>query len=277
MQLCENYIIKNTFGKMRNFKALFFDIDGTLVSFNTHRIPDSTVQALRAARQKGVMVFISTGRPIHIINNLGQIDDLIDGYITTNGAYCFIGKEQVCMNAISEDEVAVIMDACRQWDRPIVMSGKDDVAVFNYKQDVDDIFNKWLGVSCIDYSLPAERLLCKPILQMTPFISPSQEEELMALLPECTSGRWTPLFTDITCSKADKGKGLAAMARHLGFDIHDTMAFGDGGNDTPILRAAGIGVAMGNGCDEAKENADFVTDSVDEDGVRNALHHFGVI
>ena len=42
--------------------------------------------------------------------------------ITTNGAYCFIGKEQVCMNAISEDEVAVIMDACRQWDRPIVMS-----------------------------------------------------------------------------------------------------------------------------------------------------------
>lgn len=262
---------------MRNFKALFFDIDGTLVSFNTHRIPDSTVQALRAAKQKGVMVFISTGRPIHIINNLGQIDDLIDGYITTNGAYCFIGKEQVCMNAISEDEVAVIMDACRQWDRPIVMSGKDEVAVFNYKQDVDDIFNKWLGVSCIDYSLPAERLLCKPILQMTPFISPSQEEELMALLPGCTSGRWTPQFTDITCSKADKGKGLTAMARHLGFDIHDTMAFGDGGNDTPILRAAGIGVAMGNGCDEAKGNADFVTDGVDEDGVRNALHHFGVI
>ena len=99
---------------MRNFKALFFDIDGTLVSFNTHRIPDSTVQALRAAKQKGVMVFISTGRPIHIINNLGQIDDLIDGYITTNGAYCFIGKEQVCMNAISEDEEAVIMDASRQ-------------------------------------------------------------------------------------------------------------------------------------------------------------------
>ena len=240
---------------MRNFKALFFDIDGTLVSFNTHRIPDSTVQALRAAKQKGVMVFISTGRPIHIINNLGQIDDLIDGYITTNGAYCFIGKEQVCMNAISEDEVAG----------------------FNYKQDVDDIFNKWLGVSCVDYSLPAERLLCKPILQMTPFISPSQEEELMALLPGCTSGRWTPQFTDITCRKADKGKGLAAMARHLGFDIHDTMAFGDGGNDTPILRAAGIGVAMGNGCDEAKENADFVTDGVDEDGVRNALYHFGVI
>ena len=99
----------------------------------------------------------------------------------------------------------------------------------------------------------------------------------MALLPGCTSGRWTPQFTDITCSKADKGKGLAAMARHLGFDIHDTMAFGDGGNDTPILRAAGIGVAMGNGCDEAKENADFVTDGVDEDGVRNALYHFGVI
>ena len=271
------YTFKDTVEQMRNVKALFFDIDGTLVSFNTHRIPGSTVQALRTAKQRGVMVFISTGRPIHIINNLGQIEELIDGYITTNGAYCFIGKEQVCMNAISKAEVAIIMDACRQWDRPIVMSGKDEVAIFNYKQEVDDVFNKQLGVNCIDYGLPAERLLGKPILQMTPFISYSQEEELMAQLPGCTSGRWSPHFTDITCSKADKGKGLAAMALHLGLNICDTMAFGDGGNDTPILRAAGIGVAMGNGCDEAKENADFVTESVDEDGVRNALHHFGVI
>lgn len=42
-------------------KALFFDIDGTLVSFNTHRIPDSTVEALRQAKANGVKVYISTG------------------------------------------------------------------------------------------------------------------------------------------------------------------------------------------------------------------------
>ena len=44
-------------------KALFFDIDGTLVSFETHRIPSSTIEALEAARAKGLKIFIATGRP----------------------------------------------------------------------------------------------------------------------------------------------------------------------------------------------------------------------
>ena len=55
------------------------------------------------------------------------------------------------------------------------------------------------------------------------------------------------------------------------------MAFGDGGNDESILRRAGIGVAMGNAGDEARAAADYITTSVDDDGVKNALEHFGVI
>ena len=74
--------------KNSKIKALFFDIDGTLVSFQTHRIPQSTVEALEKAKQNGVNIYISTGRPIILITNLGQIEHLIDGYITTNGARC---------------------------------------------------------------------------------------------------------------------------------------------------------------------------------------------
>ncbi len=74
----------------KKVKALFFDIDGTLVSFKTHRIPQSTVDALEQAKKNGVEVYISTGRPKQIINNLGQIEHLIDGYITANGARCFV-------------------------------------------------------------------------------------------------------------------------------------------------------------------------------------------
>lgn len=44
-------------------KALFFDIDGTLVSFDTHAIPVSTIEALIAAHKKGIKIFIATGRP----------------------------------------------------------------------------------------------------------------------------------------------------------------------------------------------------------------------
>ena len=69
-------------------KALFFDIDGTLVSFDTHHIPDTAVEAIAKARAAGHRIVISTGRPKIIINNLAQLQDkgLIDAYITMNGA-----------------------------------------------------------------------------------------------------------------------------------------------------------------------------------------------
>ena len=57
----------------------------------------------------------------------------------------------------------------------------------------------------------------------------------------------------------------------------EAMAFGDGGNDLPMVRDAAVGVAMGNACDELKAVADYITSSVDEDGVSRALEHFGLI
>ena len=80
--------------------ALFFDIDGTLVSFQTHEIPASTILALTQAKANGSRVYIATGRPPLIINNLGAIEQLIDGYITTNGALCYVGDEMVTCQPI---------------------------------------------------------------------------------------------------------------------------------------------------------------------------------
>ena len=73
-------------------KAVFFDIDGTLVSFKTHKLPDSTVRALDLLREKGIKVFIATGRQLQSINNLGTQE--FDGYVTLNGGYCLAGKDK---------------------------------------------------------------------------------------------------------------------------------------------------------------------------------------
>ena len=86
--------------QMKQQYALFFDIDGTLVSFETHEIPPSTILALTQAKANGSRVYIATGRPPIIITNLGAIEHLIDGYITTNGALCFVGDEYVCCQPI---------------------------------------------------------------------------------------------------------------------------------------------------------------------------------
>lgn len=71
--------------------------------------------------------------------------------------------------------------------------------------------------------------------------------------------------------------GMRTMAEYMHIDISQTMAFGDGGNDIPILQAAGIGVAMGNSNNNVKEAANYVTTTVDDNGIANALRHFEVI
>lgn len=258
-------------------KALFFDIDGTLVSFQTHRIPQSTVDALTIAKQNGVKIYISTGRPKMIITNLGQIEHLIDGYITTNGARCFVGDHTVCQHPISRKDVSRVIASADRDGYPVIVVGEKHLAIHHLTPIVEKIFVEGLGVDSLDFQTNLDDLDGEDILQLTPFCSEKQEALLMPSLDNCTSGRWHPAFTDITAGDADKGKGLHAMSDYLGLDVSHTMAFGDGGNDIAILREAGIGVAMGNAADSVKNIADYVTTTVDDDGVKNALAKFGVI
>jgi len=261
----------------KKVKALFFDIDGTLVSFQTHKIPQSTVDALEQAKRNGVKIYISTGRPKMIITNLGQIEHLIDGYITTNGARCFVGDQTVCLHPISASDVKKVIAASDKDGYPVIVVGEKHLAIHRLTPIVEEIFVKGLGVDSLDFHTDVDDLEGEDVLQLTPFCSAEQEAALMPTLDNCTSGRWHPAFTDITAGDADKGKGLHAMADYLGLDIAETMAFGDGGNDVTIIQKAGIGVAMGNAGENVKAIADYVTTSVDEDGVRNALLHFGII
>ena len=257
--------------------ALFFDIDGTLVSFKTHEIPPSTIQALVQAKANGSRVYIATGRPPLIITNLGAIEHLIDGYITTNGALCYVGDELIACQAIPKEDVMTCVDDCQKKGHSLIVIGRKDVAVIDPKGDVDRIFRQMLAVKNLDKASPMDVVLQQDILQLTAFFPADYEPQLMARMTHCVSGRWHPEFTDITANGADKGKGIVAMARHEGFDPSHTIAFGDGGNDTSMILQAGIGIAMGNAIDELKQQADYVTTSVDDDGVLNALRHFQVI
>jgi Cof subfamily protein (haloacid dehalogenase superfamily) len=257
--------------------ALFFDIDGTLVSFKTHEIPPSTILALTQAKANGHRVYIATGRPPIIITNLGAIEHLIDGYITTNGAYCFVGNETVACQPIAKNDVLTIVNDAQEKGYSLIVVGRRDVAVLDPTGDVQRIFQQMLAVKNLDKASPLEKVLEQDIMQMTPFFPADYERQLMARLPQCVSGRWHPEFTDITANGADKGKGILAIAQHEGLDASHTIAFGDGGNDTSMILQAGIGVAMGNAIDALKQQADYITTSVDEDGILNALRHFRVI
>ncbi|HIW43778.1 MAG TPA: Cof-type HAD-IIB family hydrolase [Candidatus Prevotella stercoripullorum] len=258
-------------------KALFFDIDGTLVSFNTHRIPQSAVDALAEAKRRGAMVFISTGRPMRLINNLDAIQHLVDGYITANGACCSVGGEVIACREIPNPEARALIGAAEREGFAMLVVGESRLTVVNDGADVDRYFRQMLAVSDLGEGTALADVLAERIVQLTPIIDEAAERRLMPLLPSCVSARWFPAFTDITARGADKGTALMTVAAHLGIDRKDTVAFGDGGNDKSILQAAGTGVAMGNAPDDVKAVADYVTASVDEDGIARALEQLRII
>ncbi len=259
-------------------KALFFDIDGTLVSFNTHSIPSSAVEGIRAAHAKGIRTFIATGRPAVIINNLSPLQELglIDGYVTMNGAYCFTGNEVIHRSSIAHADVETLAKFSAEKQIPCIFVSEDDICVCQPNRLVQTIFNEHLKVDALPVSTPKE-VIGQEIFQMTAFVTKEQESDILPLLPACASARWHPAFTDITAKENSKQQGIERMIARFGIRREEVMTFGDGGNDTGMLQYAGIGVAMGNATDEVKRHADYVTSSVDEDGVAHALRHFAII
>ncbi len=256
-------------------KAVFFDIDGTLVSFKTHKIPDSTRKAIETIRNKGIKVFIATGRHFSVINNLDNME--FDGYITLNGCYCLQGTDNVLFKkSIAPSDINRFIDFLQQKrDFPCLFVEEHKLSLNYIDEEMKFLVNllkkDLVPTDDLDYYRDKE------LFQLTAFFKESQEEEVMGLLPNCSSMRWYPTFADIIAKGVDKGVGIDHFCQHYGFSLEETMAFGDGGNDMEMLRHAGIGVAMGNAKDDVKKAADYVTDSVDNDGILKGLQHFGLL
>ncbi len=260
-------------------KALFFDIDGTLVSFKTHEIPLPTIEALTAAKAKGIHIFISTGRPPVIINNLSALQEknLIDGYITMNGAYCFVEDTVVYKSPIPTAEVDILTAFCHNRNIPCILVEENDIYVNQPDEIVEEIFHRQLKVDSIGARPYIGNHSGREIYQLTPFINAEEEQALLPTIPNCEMGRWHPAFVDVTARGNTKQNGIDRINRHFNIRREEVMAFGDGGNDIGMLRHAGIGIAMGNAQEDVKSAADHITSEVDDNGIANALKHFKII
>ncbi len=261
-----------------NSRALFFDIDGTLVSFMTHKVPDSTLDALKRAKQNGHKIFISTGRPYVIINNLQELqkEGLIDGYVTMNGSYCFVGDDVLYKSHIPADEVKLMSEIAEREGYPSIFVSENSMKVCQPDEEVRKIFYDFLQIHELPEAAFSD-VVQDDIYQMTIFFREDVEKKISPMLPSCEFNRWYPTFVDLTSKGNTKAKGIKIVADYCGIPMADTVAFGDGGNDVPMIEAAGIGVAMGNASEEVKSHADYVTDTVDIDGIAKALKHLGLI
>ena len=271
-------------------KAVFFDIDGTLVSFNSHKVPESAREALACLRRNGVKVFIASGRHIASINNLPEL--LFDGFVLINGSLAMTcpeggatacqmsdptlpGRKVVYRNPIPREDIHSWLELLKKESLSTVFVYEENLTL-NY---IDDVMSQIMDL--LNFPVPQSgdlnTLSDKDIFQIITTFSDADEARVMSHLPNCKTTRWHPLFTDIIYKDAGKGLGIQALLDHYGWKREEIMAFGDGGNDIEMLDMAGISIVMGNASDDVKSHADYITESVDNDGVKSALEHFALI
>lgn len=255
-------------------KAIFFDIDGTLVSFETHTMPDSTRQALFKLREQGIKLFIATGRHKSMIEFMKQYF-VFDGYISLNGQYCYTTDTVVYKNSIDKADMAVFAKQAREKlytcyfieeDR-MYINQIDEVVKATSKHTDTELPQLWDGKGELE----------NDIFQVNVFLKKEEEHLIHDNMKNVTLTRWHKNFADVVPKGGSKQIGITHMLEHFGISRDETMAFGDGENDIEMLQFVKTGIAMGNASDEVKSHADYITAAVNEDGITKALQHFEVI
>lgn len=98
--------------------------------------------------------------------------------------------------------------------------------------------------------------------------------ELNEKFPDLYVVKSTPYFCEIGCKDAKKSTGVEFLAKRWGINKDEILTIGDQNNDIELLKAGGIAIAMGNATDELKQYADYITDTVENDGFVKAVEKF---
>lgn len=254
-------------------KAAFFDVDGTLQSFQNKRVPDTCRQAIRRLQEKGILCVVATGRQLGMLEKLSVGDIPFDAYLTLNGQMLHNKEKKLIYgNPITGKAGDYLLRCFRENVFPSMLVEERDVYV-NFVDERVESVSKWLGTP----NPEIRPYSGNPIYQVNAYLKPEQEHFLDPIREDCTFTRWNYGGLDVIAKDGGKMVGIQKYLQMMGISREETIAFGDAENDREMLRYAGIGVAMGNADKETKQAADYVTTEVDEDGIERALRHFGLI
>ncbi len=272
--------------------VVFFDVDGTLVdSGHQQQLPSAaTMGTIQKLRDNGYACFIATGRNI---GNMVQFMDLpFDGIVYADGGAAWIYNEKEIVRPIPKAVVRDLMDtvlntyhgSLRLAARDISYLSEEYYAFFDQAARVyaeqkgvstEEIFRMrrieaWEeeDILEIDIELPskeAEEEWSKNINDAIQYIYTG-----MALGKDMIAG-------EITAKGVTKASGCQEVIDFYGLTAEQAYAFGDSMNDREMLVWAGHGIAMGNADENLKQVADYVTDSVSDEGITTACRYFGLI
>ncbi len=263
-------------GDPKKIRIVFTDIDATLYSHKTGRVPPSAIEAIHKLQAKGIKVFLCSGRNYYLIRKSGILDIIEpDGIVMMNGACVSVDGDLIYKYEIPRDVVDAIIKFSYRLKFGVTLIEESEGHI-NYIDDrVIEAHAKY-GTRFPQprkFPIPYDRT----VYQIIAFCDEFDESLFLPHLRDCKAARWDEYAVDIMPSNSDKAKGIMATLEHYGWGAENAMSLGDHNNDIEMMQFTGISVAMGNAIPEVKEIADYVTDDIDEDGWANAMKHFGLI
>lgn len=252
-------------------QAVFFDVDGTLLSHTQHLVPSSTRRALDQLRRKGIKRVLATARHVLELTMLPVGDIDFDGYVTLNGQLCLDAQGNVISgNPITGPDKEAIIHLFNEKTVPVMLLERDAM----YCNFIDQ--NVVFAQQAVSTPLPDVGMYTGNEIYQA-IIFAERGNPLFSRLSGCKITRWNDPAVDVISRQGGKAAGIMAYLQFDHIPRADSMAFGDGENDMEMLQFVGTGVAMGNADDLVKQHADFVTDSVDHDGIEKALIQLGIL
>ena len=260
--------------KAKKIKIIFFDIDDTLRNSKTGFIPSTIPTAFKQLRDKGILTGIATGRGIFgVVPEIKALKP--DFFVTLNGAYIEDKKGNVIYsNKIAKDKVEEYITWTKEVGIDYGLVGSHAAKLSRrtemISQAIDPIYP--------DLEVDPDFYQKEDIYQMWTF----EEQGDDLVLPDTLAStlrmvRWHEHSSDVVPISGSKAAGVAKVVDQLGLKPENVMVFGDGLNDLELFDYAGISVAMGVSHDKIKEKADYITKTLEEDGIFDALEGFGMV
>ncbi len=255
-------------------KAIFLDLDGTIIDHKSYTISPLTKEAIASAQKNGHLIVLATGRPPSLFYGIPEQLGL-ETIIAANGRY--VNHEGTVLYEAVIDPV--LLDAFVQYVKTLgidvaFISG-DGYAMEDHKTDLPEKFSKNFNLEIP--SVIKDFHKNHNVLQMVMFYDGNDLNAFKEAFPQLDFNVSCEYGIDINYQKGMKDIGIKKIIEHLGIKQEDTIAIGDGFNDKSMIEYAGIGVAMGNAYDPVKKAADMVTKPVNQDGIHHAFKVLGII
>ena len=264
------------------YRLIALDLDGTLNN-DKKIITRRTKEALIAVQKKGVIVVLASGRPITGLKRESEALQLekYNGILLSynGGKVVDANSKQVLYKKSLPNETAVkLLKHIEDFPvTPIVEDGKQyyttskDEFMIEFESNLNSLGVKEVDnvAAAVDFS-PIKILIAAP----NDVLVPSSKQIMEPFKSELSFVQSTPFYLEATMKGINKASSLQAVCDKMNISPEEVIAFGDEHNDIKMIEFAGLGVAMGNACQQLKAVADEITLSNNEDGIAHILEKY---